>query len=389
LRSKLQPEIVWIGKRSSTDQVANLAMDRPTRFTSSIFNHALKRWLLMDRNLVTIALAVVLAIVLSGCGGGNESVVSTPGGAPSGPGRGQPLPTSVPPPPPPPQIDLIAPAPPVNGERPTAVAGGANFDNPLPGTEFPLTITAVGPAFGGDAATTGQGAFLRAASNGFTFTLNNGGAHVADAATSDYPPTYYNPDGQPVVALAGGAGDLDYSRFGYWTLPHPENRYYDRGGGAWAGGYVTQASDVPKGGTASYSGHVAGIASSFPTCGCDDFKDFAGTASLAADFGTRTISGSMTDLRFTDMEFDTVPLNDIGFDAVLESDANLFTGTTSALTVPTGNDPRFTYAVSSEGRGSISGQFFGPEAGEVAAVWTLSDGVHRLIGSLGAGRTGP
>ena len=346
-----------------------------------------------------VASTLAILAILSACGGGGgggtplASIPPPPTATPSPtPTPIPPPPSGIPTPPPPPAHNLIAPAQTASPETPTAT-GGASFDSPAAGTIFPLMITAVGPAFSGDSATVNAGALLQAGAGQLSLTLNNSELGVNGVRPNSYPynQNFYAPDGRPVIALLGADDNLDYTRYGYWTVPTAVNPYYDRAGGAWMGGYATPPSQIPVTGSATYNGRLVGLASSYPTCGCDDFEEFTGNVQMSADFGSRELSGSMTNLRFTDSmsSFDLIPLNDIGFGAAINPAQNMFTGTTWALTVPFNPHPTFSYAVNAGATGSISGRFFGPSAQEAGGVWTLSDGLHRLMGSFGVTRTGP
>jgi hypothetical protein len=75
----------------------------------------------------------------------------------------------------------------------------------------------------------------------------------------------------------------------------------------------------------------------------------------------------------------TGPVNDIGFSATIDRNNNLFSGNTSVTSSPGG-----VYAFGPTASGLINGSFYGPNANEVGAVFNLSEGTRRLIGSFGA-----
>jgi hypothetical protein len=327
--------------------------------------------------------AVATAACTSG-GSGIPVAIASAGSPPLLANNGTPPPT-----PPPPAEALVDPALTSSPANPVAT-GGANFANITTGTSLPLVLTTVRDSFSGDSATVASGGTLSQGSNGLGLSLNSNAFKVSGATPNAFPynSNTYNPPalgGRPVVAMLGPADNLDYTRFGYWTLPDA-NPYYDVAGGAWLAGYVTSVSQIPTSGSASYSGRVVGLASSYPSCQCNDYLDFAGSVSMTANFASRAISGSMTNLQFTNMEFTDIPLNDIGFAATLDATRGTYTGTTSALTFPVNPYPNFPYAVVPGAKGTITGAFYGPSAQETGAVWTLSDGTHRLIGSFGAAR---
>jgi C-lobe and N-lobe beta barrels of Tf-binding protein B len=338
--------------------------------------------------LVAVMITALLGTAACTSGGGSMGVTPIPGATSAttvAVGGGGAAPAT----PPPPAQGLVAPTLTANPAGPAAT-GNATFANTPPGTAFPLVLTAAGLAFSGDSSTTASGGTLQQESGGLTLTLNNSALHVTGARPNAFPYNsgIYNPGAlgsTPVLALLGASDNLDYTRFGYWTLPDT-NPYYDVGGGAWLAGYVTPASQLPTSGSANYSGRAVGLASSYPTCQCSDFMDFAGVVAMTANFGTRAIFGSITNLKFTNMEFADIPLNDVGFAATLDPTRGTYTGTTSALTFPVNPYPNFPFAVGAGASGAITGAFYGPSAQETGAVWTLSDGTHRLIGSFGAAK---
>ncbi len=335
------------------------------------------------RSLLTasaIAMAMSLAACGGGSGGGGAGLVTTPAPAPSPAPGSPPIIT----PSPATGAALLAPMQTDSPESPIATAGGPSFPNPGAGnTVFPLMITAVAPDFGGDEKTTDAGGTLSFGADGFALTLNNANLNVVNATHQFQLP----PDGHPVVQVSGASDNLDYTRYGYWTLP-AGNPYYDVGAGSFLGGYVTAASEIPTTGSANYAGGVVGLykAGSFTSGFGIDALEIIGDVHLSVDFGSASLLGSMTNLQFTDSEFIEIPLNDIGFSATLDAARNLFTGTTSVTSIPAG--PHSEYAFSASASGLIAGRFFGPGAREAGAVWTLSDGQRSIIGSLGVARTG-
>jgi len=327
----------------------------------------------MPKSVAEILCTVLPLLSLGACGGGGGgggSIAFIP------PAPATPTPTSspIPPAPPPPTVALLAPEQTAGPPSPVADPTGPQFSN---GTVFPLLLTAVSDNGNGDITTTHQGGTLTVSSGDFTLTLNNPALGVTNAPMNAL---VLPPNGRPVIVLS--ADGLAYTRFGYWTLPSTINAYYDRSGGAFLGGYVTPSSGIPVTGSVSYSGHVVGLYStSVLSGGPEDLKELAGNVSLLADFGARSLSGSMSNLHFTDSAFADIPLNTIGLSATIDTTHNFFTG---AIQVTSIGDP--TYGFTSNASGSVGGRFFGPSAQEIGAVWTLQDSAHRVIGSFGASR---
>jgi hypothetical protein len=327
----------------------------------------------------------MLTLALSACGGGSGVASSPPPApAPAPAPAPTPAPTSAPSSSPTPRASLVAPIQTANPASPIADAGGAGFRNPAANTTFPLLQTAVDADFGGDQATTNQGATLNLdrATNRWGLTLNNETLDIVDATatTADHLVDGIHEFGAPI---SGGRNlqvmmkTLDYTVYGYWSIDtEPSNgTSASTNGGAWLGGYLTPSAAIPTSGSATYAGHVTGLYD----LGSQSQALIIGDVQINADFGAQSVSGAMTHLQASDI----LPsaLNDIAFSASLDPSRNQFRGTTRVTSMPGG-----PYTFSANAAGTIAGRFFGPNANEVGGVWTLSDDGHRLIGSFGAGR---
>lgn len=172
------------------------------------------------------------------------------------------------------------------------------------------------------------------------------------------------------------SSNLSWTTYGYW--------YSSTSGGAtrsyaaYVTGYATPAGSVPTTGTATYNGsaqaHVVYPNAQWENGIGHDY--FSGDASLAANFGTRIISGNLTNMTNGSVAWNSVSL----LGAI--SGGN-FSGMTAATSAP-GN----ITSLSGSATGTFAGLFFGPAAEELGAVWTLSDGTKTAIGTIGA-KTGP
>ena len=174
--------------------------------------------------------------------------------------------------------------------------------------------------------------------------------------------------------------DLDYTRFGYWSQGDTVDGTFHVG--AWSTGFITPASQIPTQGTASYAGKATGLYNA--AVGSPAFPDFdssiVGQVNLTADFAQSTLSGSITNIMATNLvSLSTGAVNDIGFSATIDRTNNLFSGATSVTGAASG-----TYAFGPTASGLINGRFYGPNAAEVGAVFNLTEGTRRLIGSFGA-----
>jgi hypothetical protein len=133
---------------------------------------------------------------------------------------------------------------------------------------------------------------------------------------------------------------------------------------------------MPTAGTATYTGIVEGTVFFHPGygeqsthCFCG-LSSLAGNASFTANFGTRNVSGNLTN-----MTADESPWNNVAFNSTITG--NVFSGTTSVTSVPAGNA-----SLGANATGTLEGRFFGPTAQEAGAVWTLFDGTNAAIGTL-------
>ena len=189
----------------------------------------------------------------------------------------------------------------------------------------------------------------------------------------------------PTPALDTFGENLDYTRFGDWLYYYPTEGPTIQA--VWSAGFVTPAAAVPTSGTATYTGKTVGLYDESHPCGCLEWEtlSFQGNMALTADFSGRTISGSFTGLRLTGGFVQNgigsvLPstLNDVSFTAAIDPTRNWFTGQTGVTNHPTG-----VQAFDPGASGSITGMFYGPVANEVGGVWTLSDGIRRMIGSFG------
>lgn len=306
-----------------------------------------------------------LCLVLAACGGGSGgSVASTP---PPPLVTPTPTPTALAPP----TVNLLP-------GRKTGLPVLASDGGPtLKAGEYllPLITTAVAANFSGDADTINQGA-----------RLSN--MDALDSVLINNPPFLYKtyvagggftlPDGRKLNLHVNH--DLDYTRFGSWWVGRTANgTLYMEDNAAFVGGLETPLGNIPATGTASYSGKVTGHYSDYYNCACASFSGVIGNVQLSANFGNKTLSGLMTQMQVIPDTALSGFMNDVSFTASFASAENWFSGTTAVASMP--NSP---FALAGNAAGSIVGSFYGPRGQEVGAVWTLSDGSRRVIGSFGA-----
>ena len=307
------------------------------------------------------ASSIALALAACGGGGGNTFVESTP------------PPPVGPPPPPPAQVVISAPARASVGPNMTRVfasAGGPSFTNgAVVGTTIPLLQTVLlldETSIRPDPGIYPMGGVAVVEPDGLSINTNG----LIDA------PSFTNPN-------------LDWTRAGWWAArvdPGP----WDYGGpadyrGVFVAGYETPAGEMPTAGSATYSGAAMGWmyapSNSAPNglaCRCTEVS-LGGTATFTADFGARSLSGTLTGMEILGWDDAIGPWNDVTFIATIAG--NGFSGSTRVTTAPAG-------AMGLNATGTLEGRFFGPSAQEAGAVWTLFDGTRSAIGTFG-GRRGP
>ena len=284
-----------------------------------------------------------------------------------------PTPTPTPAPVPGPAIPAA-----VQTASPTSpIAGATKFSTLSQATDFPLLMSAArgGPG-DGDPATTSAGGVLRANPNGtYALTINN-----LTVAFNGGPVPGQTSNGIWFTRSTVDSANLDYTRYGYWSYGESVDGTFNLG--AWTTGFVTPAASLPAQGTATYAGKASGLynAAISPGTLADFDSSFKGDVSLTANFGTSALSGSITNITATSLYSAlSGPVNDIGFSASIDRTNNLFAGTTSVTGQATS-----AYAFGPTAAGLINGRFYGPNAAEVGAVFGLSEGTRRLLGSFGA-----
>jgi hypothetical protein len=188
--------------------------------------------------------------------------------------------------------------------------------------------------------------------------------------------------------LFGEAAGLQYTSFGVWSL-NPclvtadcQPVYAGTLAGGAAG--VSQTTTMPTTGSATYTGGAAGYVVQPVATNSNNAGGFYGTSSLAANFATNAITGSITGIQVysvNNSEEGATPLgsmNDIGLSATISG--STYSGTAN-VTGSGGTAFNITGAT-----GSLSGAFYGPAAAETAGVFFLSGGANStsVLGSFGA-----
>ena len=258
-----------------------------------------------------------------------------------------------------------------------ATQSGPNFTTgPAPGTVFPLLQTTLVVDHDGiDADPEANAAGGTATVQGASLSVNLLHTHAGLPGVHGFA-------GEPQM---WDDSNLDWTRAGYWSTggvwDYFEGPLTHRG--VFVTGYQTPAGAMPATGTATYSGLARGsvyypaLGSGQLLCKCGE-TFVEGNASFTANFGTRNLSGSLTNMTVAHPWDDTaprVPWMDVGFSSTITG--NGFSGTTWVTAAGNSHVPLGLNAT-----GTIEGRFFGPAAQEAGAVWTLFDGTNSAIGTL-------
>lgn len=325
----------------------------------------------LHRRLV-MASVIAMVFSLSACGGAGGPEIATV----------VPPPLPPPPPPRPPQVTVTAPAAasaPAVPAFPQAVVGGPTIAAPgstlLPMLQTVQVSVLSASTVGPDTSTMDAGATLILDPDAAQATLNiaNGALGVSNAALIREEGTVlFEASGSTVIRLDYSA--LDWTAFGWWDVyPGGVNPVATEHHSQFVTGFQTPGNAVPTSGSATYIGDTFGTVSGEP---------LHGTASLQADFGNHTITGTLTDMIVGDPWWSgAFPWNSVSLSASFAAGQSGFSGTTAVTSSPG------TYAaLMANATGTIVGSFFGPSAQEIGAVWTLFDGTNAATGTIGATR---
>lgn len=178
-------------------------------------------------------------------------------------------------------------------------------------------------------------------------------------------------DGGKVTAAIG---TLNYTLLGAWT-------YAPAGGGSYLGmtvtGSGTTPANVPTSGSATYNGtgsHGGVVGAYFVPSGTGTVAGGAlsGNASVTANFATGAITGTLSNMTATPTVGTATPWNDVALSGSVSRGPStvFFNGSTSTGNAPSGAG---IAGFSSAATGIVSGGFYGPNAEEVGATWSLTE----------------
>jgi hypothetical protein len=265
----------------------------------------------------------------------------------------------------------------------TPAASGFNFTTNLPpvGTVFSI----VGPAAKvtqTSASAAGIGTNATATYRG-TVVSNGLNVPVFDLSIPaiNFAATNVRGDGTVSTGTDGSKSALNltaltYTVAGAWGYT-PASGTVSYIGSA-ATGSATPVGNLPTTGSATYvaSGTKGGVGGAFfvPSgSGTIAAGTLAGEASVTTNFASGAVSGSLTNMMATATTGGAAtPWNSVSITGnIARSSSSVgFNGTTSTTSAPTGAG---VAGFSNSATGTISGAFFGPNAEEIGATWTLTE----------------
>jgi hypothetical protein len=146
-------------------------------------------------------------------------------------------------------------------------------------------------------------------------------------------------------------------------------------------GYETPTSGMPASGTANFSGTAD--ASVYKTIGSNILDTrIEGKADISVNFSSGQVAGGLSQMKQWDGVAlngpqGTLPWNDVSVSASIAAGTNSFSGNTAATSAP-----GTTFSLAGSATGKINGAFYGPTAGSLGAVWSLSDGTASALGTI-------
>jgi hypothetical protein len=184
------------------------------------------------------------------------------------------------------------------------------------------------------------------------------------------------PDGRRlnlfIATTADGGGflgdDPGYLGYGDWSVTSPSDN--TRTEGTFITGFQTSPANMPRTG-AGYEGWTEGNV--YVPGGS---ASYSGQALLNANFATGAVTGTMTG-HTSDGTGNTAIWNASALTASITSDTSRFSGTVRVT-----SSPGSPFALQPTATGFVDGGFYGPGAGEIGAVWSLSDGSRTAVGTF-------
>lgn len=209
----------------------------------------------------------------------------------------------------------------------------------------------------------GKASGISALFTGHAKTASSGTTPINRGATNTLYSNALSPNVK-VSVNSSSQGGYSYTDWGEWsgagiTIPAFGNASAERG--LWVVGQLSNESDMPKTGTATYNGNIKGIAM--------NGENIGGTVNLNANFTNRDISGAFNLSRQSGADWVSLRTGSMSFSRT--STGTGFNANNLTVRNSSGN--------SIAGAGAeVGGSFFGTNAQEVAgewAVWNTPDSV--------------
>jgi len=173
------------------------------------------------------------------------------------------------------------------------------------------------------------------------------------------------------------ASNVNYTALGLWEVDGTIGTTPAIFLGTFVTGYETPVSAVPTSGTATYSGinNVTGIVASYQS-GQLARASLLGNGSFSADFGAAKLTGTLTNMTVitANPTATATPWNNVSVTASIAG--NHFNGSATAAAPSAVTN----YTLTGGAAGNFNGGFYGPNADELAGVWSLTDSSHVVTG---------
>jgi hypothetical protein len=169
--------------------------------------------------------------------------------------------------------------------------------------------------------------------------------------------------------------NLNYTMLASWVIPS-NNGLNVSIAGFGVSGFETPGSALPTSGTATYTGTGSATAIAVVPSG---FASVRGDTSVNVNFGTGSLSGSLTNMTASAGPAAS-PWNNVSLIGSLSGAT--FSGSTAATSAPSG-----AFSFGANATGTFNGAFYGPNGQELGAAWSLHDpagGGSSALGLLSA-----
>lgn len=290
---------------------------------------------------------------------------------------------------------------------PAAPTPGSFGDSPLP----PQIATTTGPTFDGTSGTrpanvsfpvlsstlqfdsgaavpvtSGQSASATISADSSTVHLVVPSANLDQSLPLTGTPALPTPYGWDLSILKSmvntddvSSWGLSYVSLGLWLHSGAMGSSPQVAFTAYTFGYETPAAGMPMSGTAAYSGPGAVRGEqTLGSGGCGDCVQWiSGDSSFSVNFASGNINGGFTNMSVHG-DSGVFPFYNISVGGQIASGTNKFSGTTTISAQQSAG------VGTANGSGVINGAFYGPNAQNLGAIWTLTSPNFSILGAVGA-----